>query len=350
MTKKDLILGGGQYLVPGQSAEEMRFVFSVLQPEQDKPNLIDTAFLPHALALKPDQPTTMAVFEKKGPGACEIDLNSMSLTRVIETVPQRHFYGHGAYSADASLLYCTESYLDDFKGVIAVRDADSHQLLGEFPTYGEEPHECQLIDDGKVMVVTNGGGPLGGDAPCVTYIDVQTEKLLERVEMTSEQINTGHFALDADGGLIVVSAPRAGLELTDNGGVSIKPAGAGMLTKEEPADVVARMKGEALSVAIHAGTGVAAVAHPDGDMVTFWSMKDGSFVKAMDFPRPRGICLNTEDSGFYISYGSDTLLGFVHAQTLEEDADRVRTSTFQSGSHVFNWIRDVESLGFDLQL
>jgi hypothetical protein len=350
MTKKDLILGGGQYLKPGQSAEQMSFVFSVLQPESDRPTLIGTSFLPHAVALKPDQPTTMAVFEKKGPGACEIDLNSMTLTRTIETVPERHFYGHGAYSTDARLLYCTESYLDDFKGVIAVRDADSHQLLGEFPTYGEEPHECQLIDDGRVMVVTNGGGRMGGDAPCVTYIDVQTEKLLERVEMTSEQINTGHFALDADGGLIVVSAPRAGRELTDNGGVSIRPAGGEMLSKVEPADIVARMKGEALSVAIHEASRVAAVAHPDGDMVTFWSMQDGSFIKVMDFPRPRGICLNTEDTGFYISYGSDTRLGLVDARSLELDEDNLRVNTFQSGSHIFNWIRDVESLGFDIKL
>ncbi|WP_456448200.1 DUF1513 domain-containing protein [Thiolapillus sp.] len=348
MSKKNLILGGGQYLEPGQSAEEMRFVFSVLQPESDQPTLISTDFLPHAVALKPDQPTTLAVFEKKGPGACEIDLNSMTLTRVIETVPERHFYGHGAYSADAGLLYCTESYLDGFKGVIAVRDADSHQLLGEFPTYGEEPHECQLIDDGKVMVVTNGGGRLGGDAPCVTYIDVQTEKLLDRIEMTNERINTGHFALDEDGGLIVVSAPRAGLELTDNGGVSIKPAGAPMVSKTEPADVVARMKGEALSVAIHQGSRVAAVAHPDGDMVTFWSMTDGQFIKVMDFPRPRGICLDTEDTGFFISYGSDTRLGFVDARTLEADESRVRVNTYQSGSHVFNWIRDTQNLGFEL--
>lgn len=63
----------------------MRFIFSVLQPERDEPTLIETAFLPHAVALKPNQPTTMAVFEKKGPGACEVDLNSMTLTRVIYT-------------------------------------------------------------------------------------------------------------------------------------------------------------------------------------------------------------------------------------------------------------------------
>ena len=349
MTTKNLILGGGQFVEAGAPAEEMQFVFSVLQPDSPEPILIKTHFLPHAIALKPDEPTTLAVFEKKGPGACEIDLNSMELTRVMETVPERHFYGHGAYSADSKLIYCTESYLHDFKGIIAVRDADSHQILGEFPTYGEEPHECQLIDDGKVMVVTNGGGRLGGDAPCVTYIDVQSEKLLERIELTEEMINTGHFAIADDGSLIVVSAPRAGLDLTDNGGVSIKVAGKEMRTMTEPQDIVSRMKGEALSVAIHEDSGTAAVAHPDGGMVTFWSMQKGTFIKAMDFPRPRGVTLNREGSAFFISYGSDTCLGKVDATALQLDEINVRKGTYQSGSHIFNWLRELDQLGFELE-
>jgi hypothetical protein len=350
MATKNLILGGGQFVEAGSSAEDMKFVFSVLQPDSTEPTLIKTDFLPHAIALKPDQPTLMAVFEKKGPGACEIDLNSMELTRVIETVPERHFYGHGAYSADSSLIYCTESYLDDFKGIIAVRDAGSHQILGEFPTYGEEPHECQLIDGGKVMVVTNGGGRPGGEAPCVTYIDVQSEKLLERIELTSEIINTGHFAIADDGSLIVVSAPRAGLDLTDNGGVSIRVAGKSMQTMTEPADIVARMKGEALSVAIHEKSGIAAVAHPDGGMVTFWSMQKAEFIKVMDFPRPRGVTLNRDGSAFFISYGSDTCLGKVDANTLQLDENDIRKGTYQSGSHIFNWLREVDMLGYDVQL
>lgn len=57
-----------------------------------------------------------------------------------------------------------------------------------------------------------------------------------------------------------------------------------------------------------------------------------------------------EDSGFYIGYGRDTRLGFVHAQTLEVDEERVCVNTFQSDSHLFNWIRDVEAPGFDLAL
>ena len=346
MSENDLLIGGGQYMLEGEESSEPRFVFSLFQPEAEKPTLIETGFLPHAVALYPQEPTRLAIFEKKGPGACLIDLNEMKVIRPLHTVAGRHFYGHGVYSKDGSLLYSTEAYLDGFRGVIAVRDADSLELLGEFPSYGEEPHECQFIDDGRVMVVTNGGGPIGGSPPCITYIDVASQKLLDRMEPTNVHINTGHFSIGEGGELIVVSAPRAGLETTHNGGVSIRNADGVLQSMDRPVEIVGRMKGEALSVAIHEPSDVAAVTHPDGDMVTFWSMKEGRFLKALDLSRPRGVALDREGKAFYISYASETELARVDTETLEVEEGSQRGPTYLSGSHILNWMREIEALGF----
>jgi len=350
MADTDLILGGGQFLVEGDRSGP-KFVLSVLQPASESPSLVPTGFLPHAIAVHPQEPTRMAVFEKKGPGACVLDLNEMKVERTLATEPGRHFYGHGSFSSDGSLLFCTEAYLEGHSGVIAVRDGKTFQLLGEFPSYGEEPHECQLIDDGKVMVVTNGGGRLGKSNPCVTYIDVENQRLLHKLEPSREEINTGHFSIAENGALIVVSAPRVGLEQTHTGGVSISVKGADgpLMTMETPEEVVRRMKGEALSVAIHEPTATAAVTHPDGDMVTFWSLEKASFLKMTQLPRPRGITLNRTGEAFYISYGENTALARVECRTLETDVESLKENTYLSGSHLFNWLREIDALGFEME-
>ncbi|MEQ9320756.1 MAG: DUF1513 domain-containing protein, partial [Polyangiaceae bacterium] len=105
------IIGGGSYIKDG----EQRFVLTMIDLDGDRKTarLIGTSFLPHAITIDPNDPTRAAVFEKKGPGACLVDLAAAKNLRPLTSPPERHFYGHGAYSTDGALLYATESYLDD---------------------------------------------------------------------------------------------------------------------------------------------------------------------------------------------------------------------------------------------
>ncbi|HRI53565.1 MAG TPA: DUF1513 domain-containing protein, partial [Pseudomonadota bacterium] len=215
MAQKGHLLGGGSYIAEGRQ----RFALAVIDLDAAAPmaELIAIPFLAHGIAIDPGDPSRAVLFEKKGPGACLVDLRTRALLRPIETAASRRFYGHGAFSADGALLYATESLVDrDFAGALVVRDAQTFAELGALPTHGVAPHDCQLIDQGRTMVVTNGGGSIsdnsnGNALPAVCYIDLQSERLLERVELASPQFNTGHLFATAAGDLAVVSAPRDGL-------------------------------------------------------------------------------------------------------------------------------------------
>jgi len=152
----DIILGGGQFKDLSQSDAE-QYALSVFDLSLKKHQLIPLGFLVHGIAVDPKNPERLIMCEKIGPGACEVDLATMSLVKNIPTVEERYFYGHCAFSNDGSLLYATETYLDSKQGVIVIRDAGSLEVIGEFPSFGDSPHECQIINDGKTMVVTNGG-------------------------------------------------------------------------------------------------------------------------------------------------------------------------------------------------
>ena len=66
----------------------------------------------------------------------------------------RHFFGHGVFSAAGRPLYATENDYERAAGVIGVRDAtDSYRQIGEFPAHGMEPHDIALLSDGRTMVM-----------------------------------------------------------------------------------------------------------------------------------------------------------------------------------------------------
>src|SRR5262249_45347361 len=160
---------------------------------------------------------------------------------------------------DGSVVYVVEAELESKTGRITIRDGKSFSLLGELPTYGRSPHDCTFANDGGTLVVTNGGGPLGAtEGPCVTFGELGTGKLVERIVLGNTRINAGHIGLGSNGDLVVVSAPRDGLpQETTPGGVSIRPAGQRLATQRSPAKVTQRMLGESLSVCLHEPSGTA---------------------------------------------------------------------------------------------
>lgn len=330
----DIIVGGGRFQKPGQSAV-IHFVFSVLNLKTRQHYLIPLDFLPHGLSPNPSCPTQLVVCEKIGPGAAVIDLETMSLVETIPTDPDRYYYGHCVHSKNGEIFYTTETYRSSLQGTIVIRETRSNQVIGEFPSYGAAPHECYLINEGKTMVVTNGGGDSNGDKPNVAYIDIDSQQLLRREHLTNRHINAGHLMHAENGSLIVVSAPRAGLGADKLGGVSIQPHGKLMRSVTSPKKVVNSMKGEALSVAVHQDT--AMVTHPTGNMLTCWSTKDRRLLKKIDLPIPRGVTLTCDNRYFVVSYGPQASVVQIDTRNLELSTMTASHATYLTGSHLYNW-------------
>lgn len=336
-----LALGPGQHL--NQANGTKRYDLCVL--DLDAPGapltLIPMGFFGHGISPDPVRPERIAVFEKRGKGACEVDLKAGAVTRPIETRADREFYGHGAYSPDGRLLYCAETVIEgDYEGLIAVRDADSHEHLGHFPTYGSSPHDCHLIDGGRTMVITNGGGPLDGVPPSITYVDVETEKLVEKLEFGPATINAGHLDLTGDGGLAVVSAQREGLPDRHLGGITLKLASGEFHTLNSPQHIVEQLIGESLSVCIHEPTRIVGATTPAGNLLTFWHLDTGELVRSFRLQNPRGINLTQDGEHFVVTFGfgkPPEAMGLLHARTLQKVAGYDLAPTGITGSHVITY-------------
>ncbi len=335
MAKRGHVLGGGAYLLGGQ--KEFALAVIDLDDPSPKAELLSLAFLAHGITFDPNDRFRAAIFEKKGPHGCIVDLRSMTVTSALTTPASRQFYGHGAFSRDGKLLYATESRLDrGFEGALVVRDAGTLQELGTLPTYGSAPHDCAIIDDGATMVIANGGGVTGRSEASVTYVDLRTEKLLDRVALASPKFNAGHIALTHSGDLAIVSAPREGRPHTDLGAVTVRAKGGKVTTATKPSNVVSRMIGETLSVLASASDRTVLATHPLGDCVTVWKLDDASFVETLEIENPRGLATTLDGAWILVSHSTENNVRItaIDATTRRQVGLHVEPS-FMTGSHLF---------------
>lgn len=132
-----------------------------------------------------------AVFARRpGTFAVIFDPAGGAAPTTISSPEGRHFFGHGAFSADGKLLYATENDFASGQGVIGIYDvAGGYRRIGEVPSYGVGPHEVLLLPDGRTFAVANGG--------------IETHPDYGRAELNLEQMDPSIAFVDATDGHLV---------------------------------------------------------------------------------------------------------------------------------------------------
>src|SRR5262245_48766418 len=178
----------------------------------------------HDIALRPGGSEWVSFGRRPGRFGVSVPVNGRAQI-CFATRPDRHFFGHGVYSADGKLPYATENDYERAAGMIGVRDATGgYKQIGEFPAHGMEPHDIALLADGRTMVIANGGirthPDHGADElnladmqPSLVYVDVTTGDLLEehRLAPALHQLSIRHLAVDA-GDVVVFGCQYRGPE------------------------------------------------------------------------------------------------------------------------------------------
>lgn len=169
----------------------------------------------HAAATHPSR--AEAVCFARRPGRFAVVLNCATgheLSR-LECPPGRHFYGHGAFSADGTRLFTTGNDYDELTGVIGIWDVENgYARIKEIPSGGIGPHEIRRRADGG-FVVANGGIQTHPDMartklnlpnmrPMLTYLDADGQ-IEESVELTGDMHKNSirHIDIASDGTVLV---------------------------------------------------------------------------------------------------------------------------------------------------
>ncbi|MDR9804466.1 DUF1513 domain-containing protein [Rhizobium hidalgonense] len=182
----------------------------------ERGEVVDQVALParaHGMAFSAATGMTVAFARRPGTYAMIFDARNKREPIVINSIEGRHFYGHGAFSPDGRLLYASENDFDGNRGMIGLYDATNRfSRIGEFETYGIGPHDMTVSDDGRLLIVANGGIEthpdfgrtklnLGEMQPSLVLIDATTGALIEKHLLPAQwaELSTRHVDLDDKG-------------------------------------------------------------------------------------------------------------------------------------------------------
>ena len=332
----DQLFAGCRYQESTGAPHKTALVYA--SPQGQGVRLIECPFFPHGWALDIRQKSRAFFFEKHGPGAGVFDLQQQRFEQAIAPSQGRQFYGHGVLAGGGQLLLSTESDAQG-RGYIGMRDASTLRYIGDFPSYGARPHDCHLVEGGRVLAVTNGGAMAGEDpTPCVSYIDVETRRLLDRHEMYGSAFNTGHMVPISDTTAVIASAPRLGLGVDHAGSVSWCDRGeAALRGLPSVKDLAPRLLGEALSIAMLAHERLAVVTHPTPGLLTFWRLDDQSLFLVTPVDNVRGAALAGDGRSLWLSHGAQGSLSILRLDGREPTLQPVLRQALMGGSHLLNY-------------
>ena len=269
----------------------------------------------HAAAAHPTAPIAVAFARRPERFAMVIDCRSGAVLAQIESPEGRHFYGHGAFSSDGSVLYTTENDFEAARGVIGLWDmAGAPHRIGEVSSGGVGPHDLKRLPGREDLVVANGGietHPDTGRAklnlavmrPNLSYV-ASDGTLLDQVEPDPALHQNSIRHLDvALSGEVAFAMQWQG----DNGrhppllGLHRRGETARWLTA--PGPIQASMRGYAGSVAFSQGDTTVAITSPQGGTVHQFGVENGRFLGALASADVCGLSRGTS-TAFHLTAGT----------------------------------------------
>ncbi|MBZ9907689.1 DUF1513 domain-containing protein [Mesorhizobium sp. BR115XR7A] len=284
----------------------------------------------HDVTFDPISKRSVVFARQPGTFAVVFDHAGRDAPRTIASIAGRHFFGHGVFSPDGSLLYATENDFDNAAGVVGVYDARAKfNRVGEFPTYGMGPHELLLLRDGKTIAVANGGietHPDYGRAelniatmkPSYVLIDRATGDLIEKHELPAalHQLSIRHMDTDQTGTVWFGCQYRG--SGTDRPLLVGRAArGKELALLDMPPDVLSGFRNYIGSVAANPGAGTVAVSSPEGNSLVVIDASSGRIVSSSALVEVCGVA--PDGAGFMATTGAGEIIEGGGATRTEPD-------------------------------
>lgn len=258
--------------------------------------------------------TGLTVAFARRPGTFAVIFDSLKRTEpVIISAPEnRHFFGHGSFSPDGRLLYASENDFDANRGMIGVYDArDGFRRVGEFPAHGVGTHDMTVSDDGRFLLIANGGIETHPDfgrtklnldhmEPSLVIADAKTGELIEKHAMPDKlrQLSTRHLDISADGRVWFAcqyEGPRNDLPPL----VGHFARGEDVTFIDLPEETTTGLGNYVGAIAVNRGKGLVGLASPQGGFTVTLDAKTGKVISQARVADAAGIAAGKE--GFAVS-------------------------------------------------
>ncbi len=285
----------------------------------------------HAAAAHPWRSDAVAFARRPGLFGLVIDCVTGAVLRRLKAPKGRHFYGHGAFTADGSVLLTTENDYETGAGRIGLLAAeDSYRRIGEIASGGIGPHEIIRLPDGG-FAVANGGirtHPATGRQklnldemrPNLAYLSERLE-IADVIEIDQDlrQNSIRHLAVDGRGRVAIAMQWQGDLfEIPPL--LALHDRNSQLTYCTAPLGLQQKMKGYAGSVAFGGLGDLIGVTSPRGDAIQLFDAS-GGFLKQMT---AFDVCgLAPSDNGLIATSGEGKVLAISGDSMVERTAMNV---------------------------
>ncbi|QIK40033.1 DUF1513 domain-containing protein [Pontivivens nitratireducens] len=245
----------------------------------------------HAAAARPTRPEAVAFARRPGTFAIVIDCLTGRATATLTAPEGRHFYGHGAFSADGNWLFTTENDFEAGQGRIGVWDVAAGYLrVAEWSSGGIGPHDIQRLPGTDTLVVANGGIDTHPDsgrvklniptmAPNLAYITDGTVQQIAALPPTLHKNSIRHLAVSTRGQVAFAMQWHGGGDVVALLGTHRRGASSPVLM-DAPAEALRAMRGYVGSVAFAPDDRRVAVTSPRGGLVQVYDTQVGHLIES----------------------------------------------------------------------
>lgn len=221
---------------------------------------------------------------------------------LIHTPQGRHFYGHGHFSPDGRLLYASENDFDGNRGVIGVYDAkDRFKRIMEFDAGGIGTHDMTVSDDGRLLIIANGGIETHPDfgrtklnidhmQPSLAILDATNGELIERHTMPEhlKQLSTRHLDLDRRG-RIWFACQYEGARNDHPPLTGFFALGEDITFVDLPPETTERLASYVGAIAVNRKEGLVGLTSPKGGYAVILDAKTGAVLREEAVPEAAGV-------------------------------------------------------------
>lgn len=148
-------VGNPALIAAGKEGED-RFVLRGLDADGQSLFAVSLPARGHAACAHPARAEVVGFARRPGTFALVIDCATGEVAHRLAPPDGNQFNGHGAFSADGSVLMTSEVVAETSEGRVGLWAADGYRRIGEWASGGIGPHDMKLLADGR-LAVANGG-------------------------------------------------------------------------------------------------------------------------------------------------------------------------------------------------
>ncbi|MBY0427775.1 MAG: DUF1513 domain-containing protein [Alphaproteobacteria bacterium] len=278
---------------------------NVLDVAANETAYIDIPFLGHIINQHAVNPAYVMTFEKWGHKSAMVDVKNKKIVTMMESSKDHEFFGHMHFNEDGSHFANSEYSAHHPVGRLAIRDSSTMKMMDAYSSYGAWPHDIFSPDNGKTLIVANGGH--GDSQSNISWVDFASGKLKHQLVMEAgHYVDYQHVTMSHDGWMCIAGKTKVknSIKLIQ----FVSPDGE-VYSPDIPKDLMVRMTDETLSMTLLEKSDLLAITIPKSNVVLVINYKTQKLVEALIVDFPKGVLPTLDpaddNNGLLVSLGKE---------------------------------------------